>query len=134
MVALFAARPTAGSRRLRREARTVEVMIRMHCAARHGAGPRHGRRSVKGPPLRGRPSLCPECAALLVYSLGRIDACRFGAAKPVCAACPVHCFRPMMREGVREAMRFSGPRMSYRHPYLAVRHLLDRRNQPGATG
>jgi hypothetical protein len=24
-------------------------------------------------------------------------------------------------------MRFSGPRMTYRHPYLALRHLLDRR-------
>jgi hypothetical protein len=35
-----------------------------------------------------------------------------------------------MREQVKTVMRYSGPRMSYRHPYLAMRHLLDRRKGP----
>jgi len=113
MIGAKSAKP-AESRRLRREARTVELMIRMYCRAHHAA-PR---------------ALCSDCAALVAYSFERIDACRFGAAKPVCSRCTVHCYRPAMREQVRAAMRYSGPRMTYRHPYLAVRHLLDRRREP----
>jgi Nitrous oxide-stimulated promoter len=100
-------------RRLRREARTVDLMVRMYCRDRHGPSP-----------------LCADCAALLEYSLRRIDACRFGPEKPTCARCTVHCYRPAMREQIRAAMRYSGPRMTYRHPYLAVRHLMDRRREP----
>jgi cation diffusion facilitator family transporter len=114
---------SGGSRRLRREARTVELMIRMYCAATHppGQGARHF-------------SPCTDCAALVAYSFERIDACRFGPAKPVCSQCTVHCYRPAMREQVRAAMRYSGPRMTFRHPYLAVRHLLDRRREPPGAG
>ncbi len=32
-----------------------------------------------------------------------------------------------MRERVRVVMRYAGPRMLFRHPILAVRHLLDER-------
>ena len=47
------------------------------------------------------------------------------------ARCPVHCYRPGMREAVREVMRYAGPRMVVRHPVLALRHLLDgRRREP----
>ena len=35
-----------------------------------------------------------------------------------------------MRDQIRAAMRHSGPRMTYRHPYLAMRHLLDRKRTP----
>ena len=30
---------------------------------------------------------------------------------------------------MREVMRFAGPRMVWRHPYLAIRHLLDERKK-----
>ncbi len=30
---------------------------------------------------------------------------------------------------MREVMRFAGPRMLARHPYLAIRHLLDDRRE-----
>jgi len=30
---------------------------------------------------------------------------------------------------MREVMRFAGPRMMWRHPYLAIRHLLDERKK-----
>jgi hypothetical protein len=89
-------------------------MIRMYCRETHGS----------------RSCLCPDCTSLLHYSLDRVDACRFGADKPTCARCAVHCFRPAMREQIRTAMRHAGPRMTYRHPYLAVRHLMDRRREP----
>ncbi|NIP33651.1 MAG: hypothetical protein GWN18_01835, partial [Thermoplasmata archaeon] len=35
-----------------------------------------------------------------------------------------------MRERVREVMRYSGPRMLLRHPYLAIAHLRDGRRRP----
>lgn len=126
------------SRRLRREARTVELMVRMYCRDDHSSGDVTAgatEAATAGPeaPRTGhgsRSPLCLDCAALLAYSLDRVDACRFGAGKPACARCTVHCFRPAAREQIRAAMRYSGPRMTYRHPYLAVHHLIDRRREP----
>jgi hypothetical protein len=47
--------------------------------------------------------------------------------KPTCASCPVHCYKPVMRERIRAVMRYAGPRMLRRHPVLAILHLLERR-------
>ena len=108
-------------RRLRHEQHTVEVMIRLYC--RHHHQPDAAlRNAAKG--------LCPDCAALLDYSRARVATCRFGEHKPACAHCTVHCFQAGRREQVRTVMRYAGPRMTLRHPYLAVRHLLDRRGAP----
>ncbi len=90
------------------EARTVEAMIRIHCRARHG----------------GAPGLCADCSGLLAYALERIERCPFGIDKPVCNRCTVHCYQPVLREKIKAAMRFSGPRMLWRHPLLAIRHLV----------
>ena len=100
-------------RRLDRERRTVSAMLRLHCAGRHG----------------GAADLCPGCVGLEAYAHARIDRCPFGPAKPVCALCPIHCYRPDMRARVRVAMRYAGPRMLLRHPVLAVLHLLDGRRK-----
>ena len=109
----------AAPRRLRREAHTVEVMIALYC--------RHHHKQAGGPAGNHPSGLCSDCAALREYARRRIEECRFGADKPTCARCTVHCFRPSFREDVRRVMRYSGPRMTVRHPYLALRHLLDRR-------
>jgi hypothetical protein len=107
------------SRRVRREQLTVEIMIRMYC------GVHHAQPAITATERGG--DLCPDCQALLDYSNVRVEKCRFGADKPVCACCTVHCYRPEMREQIRTVMRYSGPRMTWRHTSLAVRHLLDRR-------
>jgi hypothetical protein len=106
-----------GRGRLQREWRTIEAMIGITCRTLHG-----GRRR----------SLCAECAELHDYAELRLRRCPFGAEKPTCNNCRVHCYRPEMRERVRQVMRFAGPRMLARHPYLAVMHLLvdDRRPAP----
>ena len=96
------------SRRLERESKTLAAMLRMYCASRHG----------------GR-ELCPECAGLLAYARKRLAACPFGARKPACSGCAVHCYEAGRRAGIREVMRFAGPRLPARHPYLALRHLWD---------
>ena len=95
--------------RLQRERRTIQAMIGLYCRNRHRQGA----------------ALCPECRELLDYAMMRLDRCRFQDAKPTCARCPVHCYKPAMRERVRDVMRFAGPRMLLRHPILAVWHLLD---------
>ncbi len=69
--------------------------------------------------------MCPECNALFDYAMKRLDHCPYGEHKPVCVHCPIHCYKKDMREQVRIVMRFAGPRMLARHPYLAIRHLID---------
>jgi predicted amidophosphoribosyltransferase len=98
-----------GRRRLEREKRTVEAMIRLACRDLHAGGE----------------TLCPDCEALRAYAMQRLDACKFGADKPKCSACPVHCYKPAMREKIRAVMKYAGPRMMVRHPLLAVGHLVD---------
>lgn len=75
---------------------------------------------------RGR-MVCPECAELERYAHDRLDSCRFQERKATCAKCPVHCYAPAMRARMRDVMRWAGPRMLYRHPLLALRHLIDGR-------
>jgi hypothetical protein len=98
-----------GRGRMRREWRTIEAMLVLHCRQRHG-----GRRGA----------LCPDCEELRAYAEKRLVLCPFGEDKPTCAHCKVHCYRPEMRERVRAMMRFAGPRMMLAHPYLALMHQL----------
>ncbi len=102
------------SKRLARERKTVEAMIRIYCRGQHGT----------------RGSLCAECEDLLAYAHERLARCRFGADKPTCANCPVHCYKLAMRERIRAVMRYAGPRMAYRHPILTLYHFLDGRKKP----
>jgi len=105
------------SARIARERKTLEAMIRLACRDRHG---------TKG-------ELCNDCAGLLAYAARRLDKCPFGEKKPACANCPVHCYRPDMREQVRAVMRHAGPRMIWRHPVLAACHLIEGRRKAPAS-
>jgi predicted amidophosphoribosyltransferase len=97
---------------LEREYKTIEVMISLFCRESHG--------TMKG-------ELCPACRELLTYARTRLDKCPYREDKPTCVQCPIHCYKPAMREQIREVMRYAGPRMLRRHPILAIRHLLDGR-------
>jgi len=99
------------SRRVRREKKTIGVMVAMYCRAHHP----HGEAG----------ELCRQCRGLLVYAEARIDRCVFRDSKPACNRCRVHCYAREMREEVRSVMRFAGPRMMGAHPVLAVMHLAD---------
>ena len=96
------------------EARTVAAMIRIYCRAHHGAAK----------------DLCTDCSGLFAYAEQRIEQCPFGIDKPVCNHCTVHCYQPEMRERIKVVMRYAGPRMLWRHPVLAIRHLS--RSKTGA--
>lgn len=73
----------------------------------------------------GEAGLCPPCLDLLHYAHTRLDRCRFGNEKPTCFNCSVHCYNRAMGEKIREVMRYAGPRMLTRHPWLALGHLID---------
>ncbi len=92
-----------------REHKTVKAMIRLFCTGNHGT----------------HDGLCPSCRELREYATARLDKCPFREKKTTCAKCRVHCYKPLMRERIRQVMRYAGPRMSYRHPLLAFFHFVD---------
>ena len=91
-----------------REKQLVSQMIALYCRKKHGG---------KG--------LCPDCAALNTYARQRSDRCPFMETKTFCSNCKVHCYKPEMRSQIRAVMRFSGPRMVFHHPVIAVRHVIE---------
>ena len=97
-----------------RERKTIETMIKIYCNTCH----------------KNNDELSKECNELFEYAMIRLDKCPFQEKKPTCAKCPLHCYRPEMRTKVREVMKHSGPRMLFKHPILAFRHLLDGRKKP----
>lgn len=101
--------PPSGPR-IRQEKRTIDALLGIYCQDRHGT---HG-------------ALCADCLRLRDYAHRRLDICPFQEAKPVCNRCEIHCYSQTMRERVREVMRYAGPRMPLRHPWLALLHSLDK--------
>lgn len=73
--------------------------------------------------------VCKQCKALETYALQRTAACKFGADKPVCSSCPVHCYKKEMRENIRMVMRYAGPRMVFSHPFYALMYLMDKKRK-----
>lgn len=95
-------------RPIEQEKETIRKMVNLYCRHKHG--------SKQDP--------CGHCRELLAYAGKRLDLCKFGDRKPTCEKCPVHCYRPDMRERVREVMRYAGPRMILYHPLDALRHMM----------
>ena len=95
-----------------REKETVSLMIAIYCRKKHSSK-----------------TLCPDCAALDAYARKRSDKCPFMETKTFCSNCKVHCYKPDMREKIREVMRFSGPRMIFHHPVMAIRHVMESKKE-----
>jgi hypothetical protein len=98
-----------------REKKTVGAMVRIYCAEHH----EH----------RAGDLTCPGCQDLLSYAHQRLDRCPYGDLKPACSECPIHCYQPARREAMRDVMRSSGPKMLFRHPWLALVHLWKERTR-----
>jgi hypothetical protein len=97
--------------RLQREHRTMAAMVGIWCRDHHGPG---------------AATPCAECRQFLDYAERRLEKCPYGEAKPTCAKCPIHCYKPVQRQHAKEVMRYAGPRMTYRHPWLSLLHVLDK--------
>ena len=97
-----------------REKRIVKEMIALYCRKNH--------HMPKG-------SLCDECSELTQYAISRSDRCPFMENKTFCSNCKVHCYSPQMREKIRSVMRYSGPRMIFHHPVMAIRHVVESKKE-----
>lgn len=95
-----------------REKETVSLMIRLYCRKKHGSK-----------------FLCSECSKLEEYARKRSDSCPFMETKTFCSNCKVHCYKPEMREKIREVMKFSGPRMLFHHPIMAISHVIESKKE-----
>jgi hypothetical protein len=100
---------TRSERRIAREKKTIRAMMKIYCHSLH----------------KTKDNLCAECSALLDYANMRLERCPFVSHKPTCANCGIHCYKPAMRDKVKDVMRYAGPRMIHRHPLLAVLHFAD---------
>ena len=90
-----------------KEKNTVRFMIGIYCHRKH---------RTKGE------NLCPECEELAQYAAARVDHCPHMGTKTFCSCCKTHCYKPEMREKIRTVMRFSGPRMIFYCPQMAIKH------------
>lgn len=101
------------------EIRLVDSMIDLYTAAHQ-----HNSSKVDAEGLAVAEVIDAE--SLKAYARKRIEHCRFRneQRKPFCNVCPVHCYKPEMREQIRLVMRYSGPRMLFRHPIISMRHLV----------
>jgi len=99
-------------KQIEREIKTVGIMIGMYCRHHHGGN-----------------KLCESCQELYSYARQRFLKCTFGEDKPACGKCDVHCYKPMMKAEIREVMKYSGPKIIYSHPILAIRHIMVTRKE-----
>lgn len=90
------------------EKKTVGKMIYIYCAAKHGTSR----------------TLCTKCQELNDYAQRQLSRCQFGDNKPTCEKCKIHCYNTEMRKRIQEVMKFSGPRMLFKSPILAIKHLI----------
>jgi len=97
------------SKRIEREKITIGKMVELYCIKNHDSGN----------------DICEKCYELKEYAFRRLLNCPFKEDKPICSDCTVHCYKKDMQCRMKEVMRFAGPRMVYKHPYLAIMHFID---------
>ena len=91
----------------RHELDTVSLMIHIYCRGNH----------------RTKEGLCPSCQELADYVKQRTKHCPHMAEKTFCSACKTHCYSPKRRRQIQTVMRYSGPRMLFYAPRLALSHV-----------
>ncbi len=94
--------------RIFKQKQTVMVMIKIYCNKHHNT----------------KSELCPCCLELLNYAINRLDNCRYGENKHNCEQCKTHCYKKDMKEKITKVMKFSGPRIIFYNPKLAIEHLI----------
>lgn len=96
-----------------REKKIVGDMIKIYCRKKH----------------KSKTKLCFECNELHEYAILRSDKCTYMETKTFCNNCNTHCYKTDMRQKIKEVMRFSGPRMIFYHPVVAIRHVIETKKE-----
>ena len=95
--------------KIKLEKEAMHKMLRIYCKSKH----------------KQQNGLCGNCMALLAEVHRRLEHCQFGYKKPACGSCKINCYRGEKFKEVAAIMRYSGPRMLFYHPILAIQHLID---------
>ena len=103
--------------RVDKDRKTLEAIGSIYCGAHHD-----GKKDDAG--------LCPSCRETIDQTLARTEACPNGH-EGNCQDCPIHCQRGEAQQRIREIMRYSAPRMTFRHPLMTLEYLRKKR-KPGA--
>lgn len=101
------------------EIRLVDSMIDLYAVAHHSYSSQVDAENID--------AAVPDTEALKAYTHKRIEQCRYRSEKQkktFCNVCPIHCYKPEMRRQIRAVMRYSGPRMLFRHPILSLQYLI----------
>ena len=91
------------------ELKTITLMTKLYCQAHH--------QKVN----------CIDCQSLISHAEQKLDRCVYGQDKPACQHCPIHCYKPFYREKTKYIMRYSGPKMLFKHPILAIKNIRRRK-------
>lgn len=89
------------------ELKTVNHMIDIYCKGNHNTE-----------------QVCDECKELKVYVKERLEKCVYKKDKPICKNCPVHCYSEKEGIQIKVVMRYSGPRLIFKHPIETLRHMF----------
>lgn len=92
--------------KIEQDKETIDFMVRLYC--------KHHLKTREVP---------QEYLDLIDYACKRLERCRFGERKPACKDCPIHCYKPELREKTKEIMRWVGPRMIFYAPKATFRHI-----------
>lgn len=121
---------TMSERDVRADTRLVGDFTSIYCRGRHREAARSTLASGgvdAGVYGRRVPVVCEECAELLRYAERRRAMCPKDP-KPFCSDCDTHCYKPGMRDSMREVMRYAGPRSVFRgYAIQGIRHLIQSR-------
>lgn len=104
--------------KIEKEKKVSFLMIDLYCKKKH----------------KYKKEICNECRKLKEYVSLRLEKCPFGENKTFCSNCKIHCYQKEMREKIREVMRFSGPRMIFHHPILAIKHVIESKKEKKKNG
>jgi len=102
------------SMRLQNEFDTVKIMVELYCRDHH----------------KTATVTCNRCVELTEYVRKRLVDCPFKEQKATCGNCTVHCYKKDMQQRVKEVMRYSGPKMIWKHPVKAIQHLINSKKEP----
>lgn len=97
----------------KKDLKVLVDFVQVYCTASHeGQATFHVPTELSGMFRKGV-ALCPDCAALLDYSLLKRRNCPLDP-KPSCKHCHIHCYSKEYRARIREIMAFSGRKMIMR--------------------
>ncbi|WP_300377834.1 nitrous oxide-stimulated promoter family protein [Brachyspira sp.] len=99
------------------EKKMVFYMIELYCKYEHSEYHKNRTKTF------GNKSICKECEDIYNYACERTSKCRFISTKTFCSACSSHCYKKDMKEKIKKIMTFSGKRMLFHKPILALKHV-----------